>query len=259
MDYKKHYDFLIGKANNRELPKDVYSEKHHILPKCLGGNNNKENVVKLLPKEHYIAHLLLFRLHPNNQKLVFAFWMMCNGNRKKNRKYVVSGKIYEEIRTKFIEIVKQREPFFKGKQHTEESKQKNRIAHLGKSTWDGKIHSEESKKKMRESALGKKLSEETKNKLSQFWKGKPKSDETKNKMSESSKGDGNNYKRFLERTGLPHAKSKPVLQYSLDGEFIKEWVNGNIASKDLNLSYQSINGCLREKQKTSGGYIWKYK
>jgi len=105
MDYKKHYDFLMEKANNRELPKDVYSEKHHILPKCLGGNNNKENVVKLLPKEHYVAHLLLFRLHPNKQKLAFAFWMMCNGNRKKNRKYVVSGKIYEEIRTKFIECL----------------------------------------------------------------------------------------------------------------------------------------------------------
>lgn len=125
--------------------------------------------------------------------------------------------------------------------------------------WLGKKHNTESRKKMSDSALGKKLTEETKMKMSNFWKGKPKSDETKKKMSESAKGENNNYKRYLERTGLPHAKSKPVLQYSLDGEFIKEWVNGNVASKETNLSYKSINACLREKQKTSGGFIWKYK
>ena len=83
MDYRKDYDLLMERAKNRELLKDTYTERHHILPRCLGGKNNKNNIVKLLPKEHYIAHLLLFRLYPNNQKLSFAFWMMCNGNRKK--------------------------------------------------------------------------------------------------------------------------------------------------------------------------------
>jgi hypothetical protein len=125
--------------------------------------------------------------------------------------------------------------------------------------WSGRKHSEESKLKMSESALGKKITDESKLKMSDFWRGKVKSDETKKKMSESAKGDNNNYKRYLEKTGLPHAKSKPVIQYSLDGVIIKEWVNANIASKELNLSYKAINGCLNGKTKTSQGYIWKYK
>lgn len=125
--------------------------------------------------------------------------------------------------------------------------------------WFGKKHNDVSRNKMSESALGKKLTEETKMKMSNFWKGKSKSDETKKKMSESAKGENNNYKRYLERTGLPHAKSKPVLQFTISGNLIKEWVNANIASKELGLSYKSINGCLNGKSKTSQGYIWKYK
>lgn len=125
--------------------------------------------------------------------------------------------------------------------------------------WLGKKHNADSIKKMSESALGKKLTEETKKKMSNFWKGKPKSDETKKKMSESAKGENNNYKRYLERTGLPHAKSKPILQFTISGEFIKEWVNGMVAAKELNLSYKAINNCLLGKSKRSQGYIWKYK
>jgi hypothetical protein len=125
--------------------------------------------------------------------------------------------------------------------------------------WVGKKHNEESKNKMSESALGKVLTEETKKKMSDAKKNKLKSDETRKKMSESAKGEGNNYKRYLERTGLPHHNSKPVLQFSLDNEFIKDWTNALIASKELKLSYKAINNSLRMGYKTSQGYIWKYK
>jgi len=125
--------------------------------------------------------------------------------------------------------------------------------------WEGKKHTEESKLKMSESALGRKLSNETKEKMSNFWKGNPKSDNTKKKMSESAKGENNNYKRYLERTGLPHAKSKPILQLSLNGDLINEWVNANVASIECGLGYKAINQCARGKTKTSGGFVWKYK
>ena len=97
MNYKNIYKNLIERAKNRMLDDNEYVERHHIVPKCLGGNNSKNNIVKLYPKEHYIAHLLLYRIHPNHQGLAYSFWMMCNGNRKNKREYKVSGRLYEEI------------------------------------------------------------------------------------------------------------------------------------------------------------------
>lgn len=258
MNYENIYKNLIERAKNRMLDDNEYVERHHIIPKCLGGNNSKNNIVKLYPKEHYIAHLLLYRIHPNHQGLAYSFWMMCNGNRKNKRDYKVSGRLYEEIRNDFIKMVTQREGTFKGKSHSELTKLKISNSKKGQKVWLGKKHKEESKIKMSDSAKGKVISDLTKEKMSNFWKGKPKSDETKKKMSELQKGENNSYKRYLELTGLPHVKSKPVTQFSINGEFIKEWVNANIASKELGLSYKSINNCLNGKSKTSQGYVWKY-
>jgi len=67
---------------------------------------------------------------------------------------------------------------------------------------------------------------------------------------------GKNIKR---RTGVIHPASKPILQYDLNGNFIKEWVNISLAKKHFmpkNLS-ASLVACGKLKQ--SLGYIWKYK
>lgn len=45
MNYQKHYTMLINKGKNRVL--GTYSERHHIVPRCLGGDNSKENLVRL--------------------------------------------------------------------------------------------------------------------------------------------------------------------------------------------------------------------
>lgn len=257
MDYKHHYDKLIEKAKNRIIPNDIYSERHHIIPKCLGGNNSKTNIVRLLPKEHYIAHLLLFNLYPNNQSLAYAFWMMSNGNKKDKRTYRVSGKIYEEIRSRFSSIIKEREPFFAGKKHTDESKKKNRDAHIGKpGTWIGRTHSEESKIKMSNAAIGRKLSEDTREKMSKSKSGVKLSYEHRKNISKAKRGKNNN---MYGRTGDKHPRSKPIIQFDLQMNFIKEWLNASLAAKELNISYAALNNCCRNNKGTSAGYIWKYK
>lgn len=258
MNYENIYNNIIERAKNRTIDNNEYIERHHIIPKCLGGDNSKNNIVKLYPKEHYIVHLLLYRMYPNHQGLAYSFWMMCNGNRKNKRTYNVSGRIYEEVRSVFIEMLRKRDPTFKDKKHSEATKQKISNSKKGQKNWLGKKHKEESKLKMSESALGKKLSNETKEKMSLSKKGIKFSDEHRKKLRESNMGDNNNYKRYLERTGLPHARSKQVNQFTLDGLFIKEWPNARKASLELGLCYKSINGNLNGKQKTSGGFIWKY-
>jgi hypothetical protein len=192
MNYELHYNKLIKKALNRNIPKMVYTEKHHIVPKCLGGNNSKSNVVKLLPKEHYIAHMLLFNMYPNNNQLSYAFWMMSNGNKPSERMYRVGGKVYEEIRNKFIQILINREPTFKGKVHSEESKQKISNSKKGKpGTWVGKTHSEESKQKMSNRRKGTIIQDEVRLNMSKGMLGKSKSKTHKENIAKSKMGEQN--------------------------------------------------------------------
>lgn len=97
MNYLKIYEKLIKKAKNRKKENGIY-EKHHIIPKCMGGKNNKENLVYLTPKEHYIAHLLLYKIY-NNDKLLKAIMMMTVG-RNKSKKYSFLREKYIELRKK---------------------------------------------------------------------------------------------------------------------------------------------------------------
>lgn len=59
--------------------------------------------------------------------------------------------------------------------------------------------------------------------------------------------------------GKDHPSSKPVLQFTLGGEFLKEWENPIEAGKALNVCGASIQRCARGDRKTAFGYKWKYK
>ena len=83
MNYKKIYDNLVFRSRNRTL--NCYSENHHIIPKCLGGPDDDENLVALTGREHFIAHLLLARIHGGT--LWHAVHMMSNMKRYTNRAY----------------------------------------------------------------------------------------------------------------------------------------------------------------------------
>lgn len=83
MNYKKHYDLLIERAKTRTI--NGYNEKHHIIPRCMGGDDSDDNLVKLYPEEHYLAHQLLVKMYPTNRKLIFAANMMCVGHGEKRQ------------------------------------------------------------------------------------------------------------------------------------------------------------------------------
>lgn len=53
---------------------------------------------------------------------------------------------------------------------------------------------------------------------------------------------------------------KPVLQYDLDGNFIRRWDSAKEASEAMGLSITAISEVAREKphRKTAAGFIWKY-
>ena len=77
MDYRKVYNSLIDRAVGRKKQRIgsegyVYYEKHHIIPRCLGGTNEKSHLIYLTAEEHWIAHLLLVKIHPTVSSLVYA-------------------------------------------------------------------------------------------------------------------------------------------------------------------------------------------
>jgi hypothetical protein len=61
LNYKKIYDDFI--ADRLKHPKDGYQEIHHIVPRCLGGSDDKANKIRLIPEEHFFAHLLLAKAY----------------------------------------------------------------------------------------------------------------------------------------------------------------------------------------------------
>lgn len=93
MNYERHYNLLIDRVRFREAPK--FSEIHHIVPKCLGGSNRKDNLVSLTFKEHFLAHWLLCKIYPSNSKLKLAFRNMVYAG-KNNR--IVSGWMFEVVK-----------------------------------------------------------------------------------------------------------------------------------------------------------------
>ena len=59
--------------------------------------------------------------------------------------------------------------------------------------------------------------------------------------------------------GKDHHNSKKVLQYDLNGNFIREWECAREIQRRLNIHVGNISSCLNGKRKTTGGYIWKFK
>lgn len=101
MDYAKIYEALISRARGRDSF-GVF-EKHHIIPRCLGGSDERSNIVRLTPEEHYLAHQILMRIHPRNEKLALAALMMTTSRQGTSRS---ANKLYGWVRRKAVEARK---------------------------------------------------------------------------------------------------------------------------------------------------------
>jgi hypothetical protein len=124
-------------------------------------------------------------------------------------------------------------------------------------------HNDETKNLIRLKAIGRKLSKEAKQKISQskignkYNLGRKHSDEIKQSFKYKNRKKG---KITPERNKKIKEKlQKPILQYDLNGNFIKEWISQTEASQVLNINQPSISNCLKNRSKTAGRYIWKYK
>jgi hypothetical protein len=99
MTYTKHYTNLINRAKERTL--EGYKESHHIIPKCLGGTDERDNLVDLTAREHFIAHLLLWKIHPESYGLIKAISMMCTGHKEHRSGNRMYGWLREKLASEF--------------------------------------------------------------------------------------------------------------------------------------------------------------
>lgn len=100
MDYQKIYYNIVRRGQERKL--EGYSEKHHIVPRCMGGTDDEINLVSLTPEEHYLCHLLLVKIYPNNIRLVKAAMFMTSSNESVKR----NNKAYGWLKRQYSESIK---------------------------------------------------------------------------------------------------------------------------------------------------------
>jgi hypothetical protein len=284
MNHLRIYESIIQTAkfeNRIKLRKTntnyVYYENHHILPRCLGGTDDKENLVLLTAREHYVCHKLLTYIYKGNRKIALAFHKMTYGIHK--NKYNTSSRDYayakellantpisQETRKKLGDKSKQHtgtNSAMYGKHHSEKTKQ-----HLS-AKLKGRIVSEETKQKQREANigeknpmfgkhshfLGKKLSTEEKEYLSNLYLGKTieelygaeKALEIKNKISNKLRGRKQSAEEIekrriklkgIKRTEEQKTKTSETTKIAMQRPEVKE--KHRIAMEKLKLEREQI-------------------
>lgn len=204
--YTGWYYSIINQARGRNLSPEKYYEKHHIIPKSLGGSNRKENIVPLTAREHFVCHLLLIRMTTGTDKAKMVNAALRLATDKKDRK--VTSRCYEyikKIRVQYLrESTRGENNHFYGRKHSDETRKKMSESrkkwsyteeHLAKfrgrvGPMTGKTHNEETRKKLSIAGKNRNPSEETKKKTSETMLAKNirRSDETKEKMRKAKIG-----------------------------------------------------------------------
>lgn len=113
-------------------------------------------------------------------------------------------------------------------------------------------YTEDTLKKISKSGKGRKHTEEWKKDNSERMKGHAVSEITREKISNANKG-----KKHSKETKIK--MMIPIVQLSLDGEYIREWHGATEVENTIGLSHKQIWKCLKGYKKDYGGFKWKYK
>ena len=249
MTYEQFIQNILQTRGRFGCDKEYY-ERHHIIPKCLGGTDDVDNLIDLFAKEHYIAHQLLAKENPDNDKLTYAWWAMSHWvNEQSQERYKVTAEEYEEVKLAYSQFMSKRMsgencPFYG-------------VSRFGKDNPHyGHKHSPETKRRISELAKGRKHTQEAKDKISASLKalhripwntGQHLSEEHKRKVSI---GEKNSELKFRRK----------VKQYDLEGNFIKEWKSIQDANDFYGYSQggSHISDCCYYKRDMAYGYMWRF-
>jgi hypothetical protein len=168
MNYRRQYELLIEKAQLRGSV-DGYMERHHIVPRCMGGSNEKENLVELTAREHFLAHRLLY-MWLRTREMAYA-WRMMSWNGPTHQR-PLNAKDYQRIKEAIaaVGISEAHRNAFTRKGDTNSSDHRRKIGEALK----GRLHSLERRRKISNSLMGHSTSEVTRQKRRERMKSLPK-------------------------------------------------------------------------------------
>lgn len=198
--YSKTYFAITSNAKKRIT--EGYTELHHIIPQSMGGSNDKENLVELTAREHFICHWLLIKMTEgeDRSKMLYALNGMKAENRYQQRYHTqITARVYEKYRIEHAENhskrMKGRPAWNKGikleGKELEQQRERTRNRKIDP------VKQALGQQKRIQKILGQKRTDETKNLMSIAKKGKP-----KGPMSEEEK-----LKRSITMTGQKKTKS----------------------------------------------------
>lgn len=264
-----------------------YCETHHIMPRCIGGVDDEDNLIDLYAREHFEAHRLLALENPDNNSLRYAWWMMSHGTKRNYQdRYELTPEEYEEAKKSFSELHRQyraseetrkkisenhadisgeNNPFY-GKCHSKETKNKISASRKGKyggidNPNYGKLWTEEQRQKQSETVKKRFENTDERVKLSNTMKKRLEDASLRQRISDSVKkkwNDAEIRKKYIENhadvSGANNPRAKPVLCI----ETKQIYAATSIASDATGVSKSGIRNCCNEVCKTAGNYQWKF-
>lgn len=131
--YTRLYYMIIERAKSRTI--SSYTENHHIIPKSLGGDNSKDNLVSLTAREHFVCHLLLTKMTEgdNRSKMTMAvFYLTGRGKAKERNNIIKNSRLYENLRKEHALCVSKQKKGCKQPSRTAETRRRLKASKTGK-------------------------------------------------------------------------------------------------------------------------------
>jgi len=190
----EEYRELISFRAKNPLPDDDYGELHHVVPRCCGGTDLSDNVIRLTPEEHYKAHSLLPYIYAEGQqhwKLVRA-WNLIFYTRDGIE---ISQEEYGRLKREFSAMQSATQT---GRKASDETRKK--MSESAK----GHFKTEEHRQHLSESLTGHEVSLETRQKISAALTGRPGQNLGKSPSQETRQKISNTVKEFYAKNGTKH-------------------------------------------------------
>jgi hypothetical protein len=234
-------DFInnILETRGRFACGEEYHERHHILPRSCGGTNDKNNLIDLFAKEHFIAHKLLAEENLNNEKLVCAYAAMSFISNEYEKRYRLTPEEYEEARIALSDLRKKKyqnkenHPCY-GLHISEERKRKIGEINKGNKYCLGRIITDETRKKIGDA--NRNPSEETRKKMSDTRKGRGIGASNSNAKSVIRLSDSKRYgcaKDAALENNINYSTFKKHVQKHKNFMYYDEWLKQNNENNNL--------------------------